>query len=152
MKTTMYRKLLVILLLFSTQLMSAEPTQNVQLKPQDRIPECQDFEMCFWFWWWLDQSMSPECQYLMDYTAETLSSLSEEKVYVYGYTDSRGSVTYNHKLSYHRAKWLAGVVKERMSVEKEFELIGKGYKNPIVSNATEECEHELNRRVEFRLK
>ena len=73
------------------------------------------------------------------------------KVSIIGYTDSKGTKSYNKELSLRRAE----SVEERLidlglSPERIIETVGKGDSNPIASNDDEDGRAK-NRRVEFKL-
>ncbi|MDZ7661822.1 OmpA family protein [Thiohalophilus sp.] len=67
-----------------------------------------------------------------------------------GYTDSRGSDSYNQSLSERRAQSVADYLKSKEINPARFEIVGFGERNPIADNATPEG-RSLNRRVELSL-
>ena len=73
------------------------------------------------------------------------------KVSIIGYTDSKGTKSYNKELSLRRAE----SVEERLidlglSPERIIETVGKGDSNPIASNDDEDGRAK-NRRIEIKI-
>lgn len=94
-------------------------------------------------------SIKPESFQLLDDVAEILRDNPDiRKIRIEGHTDSRGSDSYNKKLSDRRAKSVrqylidAGIDPDRMDAE------GYGEERPV-DPAQNETAWELNRRVEF---
>lgn len=82
--------------------------------------------------------------------ADFLKSYPQFQVYVDGYTDITGSVSYNVKLSSKRAKAVKRYLKTVGVKESDFVVSYHGPKNPVATNKTKEG-RKLNRRVEIRL-
>lgn len=82
--------------------------------------------------------------------ADFLKNYPQFQVYVDGYTDITGSVSYNVKLSSKRAKSAKTYLKTLGVKESDFVLTYHGPKHPVASNKTKEG-RKLNRRVEIRL-
>ena len=71
------------------------------------------------------------------------------KIKIEGYTDNVGKSNYNEKLSLERATKVAEELKKQIkNSDTEYEILGKGMKNPIGDNNKEEG-RALNRRVEI---
>jgi hypothetical protein len=69
-----------------------------------------------------------------------------------GYTDSRGSDTYNDKLSQRRAETIKQMLIDRENFDPSvLEAVGYGERRLQVPNAQTEEEHAQNRRVEVRI-
>lgn len=69
-----------------------------------------------------------------------------------GYTDSRGSETYNDKLSQRRAETIKQLLVEKENYDPSvLEAVGYGERRLQVPNAQTEEEHAQNRRVEVRI-
>jgi len=96
-------------------------------------------------------TLRPESYPVLDSIARMLLENPTVKVEIGGHTDTRGSFTYNLRLSQSRAESVRQYLISR-GVEPE-RLIAKGYgaSKPIIKNARTEAEHEQNRRVEFRI-
>ncbi len=82
--------------------------------------------------------------------ADFLKNYPQFQVYVDGYTDIIGSVSYNVKLSSKRAKSAKTYLKSIGVKESDFVLTYHGPKHPVATNKTKEG-RRLNRRVEIRL-
>jgi outer membrane protein OmpA-like peptidoglycan-associated protein len=67
-----------------------------------------------------------------------------------GHTDSRGSMSYNERLSHRRANSARNYILRQWHIPPN-RIIAKGYGElrPIIPNARTEAEHQQNRRVEF---
>jgi general secretion pathway protein A len=72
------------------------------------------------------------------------------KIVVKGYTDNRGSETYNRQLSGFRANIVKSYLVGQGVSPKRVKAIGMGEENPLESNRTEEG-RRVNRRVEVEL-
>jgi len=87
---------------------------------------------------------------VLDSVALVLEEFDKTTIIVAGYTDSKGSETYNQKLSENRANSVATYLKSRKINELRFDTVGFGEKNPVADNNTEKG-RALNRRVELSL-
>ncbi len=87
---------------------------------------------------------------LLDQVADALLARKDIKVEIDGYTDGKGSVSYNLKLSDHRAASVRKYLTERGVDAGRMTSKGFGKSHPIADNATDEG-RELNRRVELRI-
>jgi len=87
---------------------------------------------------------------ILDGVADALTARAEIRVEVGGHTDSRGSDSYNQKLSENRAQSVMqyligkGIDAGRMSAK------GYGESHPVADNETDDG-RELNRRVELKI-
>ena len=117
-----------------------EPTETIRLL---------DEEYFFDF----GSSLRPEYEERYDYLADLVSQMPSEVKIITGNTDSRGSVTYNTKLSQKRAEYVRNLVLgklEEKGYNKEDYIIipvGLAFFNPNIPNAKDEVDHEQNRRV-----
>lgn len=68
---------------------------------------------------------------------------------VIGHTDERGTVAYNQGLSERRAKRVYDVLVKRGVPANRMTIIGKSELEPAIPHASNEKEHQLNRRVEI---
>jgi len=87
---------------------------------------------------------------VLDSVAIVLEEFEKTTIVVAGYTDSRGSDSYNQTLSENRANAVAAYLKSRKVNELRFDTVGFGERNPIADNSTTEG-RALNRRVELSL-
>jgi len=87
---------------------------------------------------------------VLDSVALVLEEFDKTVIVVSGYTDSRGSSSYNQLLSEKRASSVAAYLKRKKVNPVRFEVIGFGEQNPIANNKTESG-RTLNRRVELSL-
>ena len=79
--------------------------------------------------------------------AKELENYPDADVLIEGHTDNVGSDEANQKISENRASAIATTLKKDFNVKNYISVIGKGKKEPIVSNATAEGRAK-NRRVE----
>lgn len=79
--------------------------------------------------------------------AENLNANPETEVLIVGHTDSTGSDDYNLGLSMRRADAAAGILSSYGVERGRIRTEGRGEREPIASNDTEEGQ-QLNRRVE----
>jgi len=87
---------------------------------------------------------------VLDSVAIVVNEFEKTRIVVAGYTDSKGSDTYNNKLSSDRAIAVAAYLKTRKVNAARFDTIGFGEKNPIADNNTKQGRSQ-NRRVELTL-
>jgi len=81
-------------------------------------------------------------------TVALMQKYSDLVLSVNGYTDSKGSETYNHKLSQERAASVRQAIIDEGIESSRLQSQGYGEKEPIASNETEEGRAK-NRRVEL---
>lgn len=72
----------------------------------------------------------------------------EFKLIISGYTDNKGSRSYNQNLSEKRAKEVMQYLSKHGIATKRMQYIGNNFENPIADNRTDEG-RALNRRVEL---
>jgi len=85
----------------------------------------------------------------LDTVAEALRAQDEEKkITIMGFTDSRGSDSYNEQLSQDRAKSVMDYLATRGIGSERMEALGKGESEPVASNDSPEGRAN-NRRVEI---
>ena len=82
--------------------------------------------------------------------ADFLKKYNNYHAEIVGYTDSRGSETYNKKLSQKRANEVKRLLVQNGVDASRITAIGMGELNPVASNATAEG-RALNRRIEANL-
>lgn len=90
----------------------------------------------------------PDSFGLLEEVASALKDHPKIKVRIEGHTDSKGSDTYNLKLSDARAKSVRDFLIQRGVSPDRMIAIGYGESRPIADNETEEG-RQMNRRVEF---
>jgi outer membrane protein OmpA-like peptidoglycan-associated protein len=121
------------------------PPPRVILKPS-RIQITEKVQFAF-----DSADILPVSHSLLDEIAKVLKDNEQiEELQVEGHTDAQGNAAYNKKLSQSRAESVrdylvkAGVAKAR--------LAPKGFGSEhLITDGTEEADHELNRRVEFNI-
>jgi OOP family OmpA-OmpF porin len=87
---------------------------------------------------------------LMSKYADFLKTNTNYSAKIVGYTDSRGSASYNKKLSERRAKSVMNDLIKRGVNPAQLSAIGMGEENPIATNDTAEGRAQ-NRRIEAEL-
>jgi len=87
---------------------------------------------------------------VLDSVALVLEEFNKTVIVVAGYTDNKGSDSYNQSLSEKRASSVAAYLQGRKVNPARFEVVGFGEQNPIADNKTESG-RTLNRRVELSL-
>ena len=86
----------------------------------------------------------------LDKYADFLKKHTNYSAKIVGYTDSRGSASYNKKLSLKRAKAVLEALVQRGVNPAQLTAIGMGEANPVADNATAEGRAQ-NRRIEAEL-
>ena len=79
--------------------------------------------------------------------ARELEDKPEAEVIIEGHTDNIGSDEVNQRISEERATAAAGILRNDYNVKNEIAVVGKGKREPIASNDTEEGRAQ-NRRIE----
>ena len=117
-------------------LFEKEPIQGVNLKIKF------DFD---------SYAIRPESFALIDELGKALidEKLKSKNVIIKGHTDSRGTETYNLKLSLKRALSIKIYLKENFPISpSRIKVVGYGEALPLVSNSNE-ANRQINRRVEI---
>ncbi len=86
----------------------------------------------------------------LDKYADFLKKHANYSAKIIGYTDSRGSASYNKKLSLKRAKAVVAALVQRGVNPSQLTAVGMGEANPVADNATAEGRAQ-NRRIEAEL-
>ena len=94
--------------------------------------------------------LTTNAQRLMENAVAFLRSDSSARITVAGHTDSRGSDSYNLKLSRDRANEVRDYLVGYGIEASRLQAVGYGETRPVASNDNESG-RELNRRVEFRI-
>ncbi len=95
-------------------------------------------------------TLLPEAYPILEHAYETLKEHPEMKVEIQGHTDSKGSDTYNQKLSEKRAKTVSDYLIEEGIDPERLITVGYGEEKPIADNSTDQG-RAFNRRIEFRV-
>lgn len=85
---------------------------------------------------------------ILDDAVRTLKAHPEVRIYVKGYSDSRGSVELNQKLSQERAANVAAYLVSNGVALNQLIVMGMGATHPVATNATA-AGRARNRRVEL---
>jgi peptidoglycan-associated lipoprotein len=87
----------------------------------------------------------------LDKLVSMLRETPRVRVQISSHTDTRGTDKYNDKLSAARAKSVVDYL-ELNGISK-LRLVSRGYgkRNPVIKNATNEAEHQANRRTTFQV-
>jgi len=95
-------------------------------------------------------SVQPAFNSTLVSVALVLRKFDRTIVDVYGHTDNTGSAAYNNDLSQRRAVAVATILANQGIDQRRFYIEGRGYSDPIASNATESGRAQ-NRRVEIQI-
>ena len=74
----------------------------------------------------------------------------DSQIVIDGYTDSRGDLAFNNRLSKFRADMIKSYFEKRGIPDKQIETFGRGPQNPLASNDTN-AGRKKNRRVEIKV-
>jgi outer membrane protein OmpA-like peptidoglycan-associated protein len=85
---------------------------------------------------------------ILDVAADVLKAHPYTRIYIKGYSDSRGSARLNQKLSQERAATVAAYLESSGIPLSQFIVLGMGAAHPIATNATA-AGRAKNRRVEL---
>lgn len=101
----------------------------------------------------LDKSkIRPDAVPQLAYIADIMTQYPKMKVELVGHTDTRGSESYNLKLSEDRAKAALDYLTSIKKIDQSrFIMKYEGEANNLIPNARQEAEHQTNRRVEFHI-
>ena len=91
--------------------------------------------------------LTPESMAVLDEVAAMLSSFQEEKYLVSGYTDARGSDSYNETLSISRAKAVYDALLERGVPESRLCYRGFGKKTAVIPGSADDQTRRGDRKV-----
>jgi outer membrane protein OmpA-like peptidoglycan-associated protein len=81
---------------------------------------------------------------------DIIAKYSDDRIKIYGHTDSEGGKAYNEELSLRRADAVKRVLIGRGVQEKQMTALGMGQTEPVASNATA-AGRAKNRRVELHI-
>ncbi|MCF8338031.1 MAG: OmpA family protein, partial [Bacteroidales bacterium] len=96
-------------------------------------------------------SLRPESRKELDKLVSMLKETPNVIIQINSHTDTRGSRSYNQRLSQRRARSVVDYL-TRHGIDTD-RLFAKGYgeSRPLVQNAQTETEHQLNRRTSFKV-
>ncbi len=81
---------------------------------------------------------------------DIIAKYSDDRIRIYGYTDSVGGKAYNEELSLRRADAVKRVLVGRGVQEKQITALGMGEAQPVTSNDSA-AGRKKNRRVELHI-
>ena len=93
-------------------------------------------------------ALRPDLRSDLSAVAQSLLRYPNSRIEVIGHTDNTGSAAYNYDLSQRRANSVAQVLTQNGVPFGRIATIGRGFDQPIASNATPQG-RALNRRVEI---
>jgi len=87
----------------------------------------------------------------MHHIATVMKKCPELCVVAHGHTDNRNNNDYNTKLSYDRASNAASYLVTEYGIDRSrIKVMYGGEERPLIPSPTNEADHYMNRRVEFR--
>jgi outer membrane protein OmpA-like peptidoglycan-associated protein len=95
-------------------------------------------------------TLRPESTSELDRLINLLTTYAKLKIEISGYTDNKGSQTYNQTLSQSRAKSVVDYLIAHGIASDRLTFRGYGMDSPIATNETDEG-RQLNRRTEFKI-
>lgn len=122
-----------------------------ELSMMNTIEEPKGFNWVLFFFDFGQTNSKPEYEVQMDELYNAMLEYPGSTFQVVGYTDNRGSESFNLKLSQKRADYVRQMLINRGFPANKLKSLGRGMDNPIVPDAQTEEEHEQNRRVEIML-
>lgn len=128
-----------------------EAKRESELLPNETIDEPKGFHWVLFFFDFNQATMKPEYEAQLDELVDAMKEFPGAIFEVSGHTDSRGADAYNLKLSQKRADYIRGMLIQRGFSPDKLVSVGKGETEPVIPNATEEAEHEQNRRADIKI-
>ncbi|HOI26948.1 MAG TPA: OmpA family protein [Paludibacteraceae bacterium] len=122
-----------------------------ELLPDETIDEPKGFHWVLFFFDFNQATMKPEYEAQLDELVGAMKEFPGAVFEVSGHTDSRGPDDYNMKLSQRRADYIRNMLIQRGLTPDKLVSVGKGETEPVIPNATEEAEHEQNRRADIKI-
>jgi len=126
-------------------------TVKIMLTPAEELIAERELTLPNVFFEFDKSDIKPEAAFELDKIAETLMKYEDINLKIESYTDSRGSETYNQKLSEARANSTLEYLVSKGVDASRLTAVGMGESNPIndcSSGCTKE-QHEENRRSKF---
>jgi outer membrane protein OmpA-like peptidoglycan-associated protein len=93
-------------------------------------------------------TLTPQAKTNLDKLVTVFTDYPDTNIVIYGYTDNKGSVDYNLKLSQERANAVKSYLVKKGLVSTRLTTTGMGIADPIETNDTD-AGRSKNRRVEF---
>ena len=93
-------------------------------------------------------TLTPQAKANLDKLVKVFTDYPDTNIVIYGYTDNKGAVDYNLKLSQERANSVKSYLVKKGLVADRFTTTGMGIADPIETNDTD-AGRSKNRRVEF---
>ncbi len=93
-------------------------------------------------------TLTPQAKANLDKLVKVFTDYPDTNIVIYGYTDNKGAVDYNLKLSQERANSVKSYLVKKGLIATRFTTTGMGIADPIESNDTD-AGRSKNRRVEF---
>lgn len=126
----------------------------VDTVPVDTTPQLKvvrkDLKTCIFYFEYDKTSMIDSYEAEFKYIYDFINEDSTSTVKITGYTDERGAVDYNLRLSKERANVVYKRLVKMGIKSKRLKYEGAGKSNPIIVGAQTEEEHQQNRRVEIK--
>ena len=97
-----------------------------------------------------DASLNPSFRPTLDKLASTMNEYNQNTITIAGHTDSKGSDSYNMKLSRDRAYAVANYLSARGVASSRINVVAYGESRPVADNSSE-YGRQQNRRVELTL-
>jgi len=96
-------------------------------------------------------NIKPEYTSHMHHIATVMKKCPELCVVAHGHTDNRNNNDYNTKLSFERASNAANYLVTEYGIDRSrIKVMYGGEERPLIPSPTNEADHYMNRRVEFR--
>jgi len=83
-----------------------------------------------------ESRLGPEATRALEHIGYVLIAMHVEHIFIDGYTDAEGGVTYNLDLSMRRAKTVAGVLVDIGIAAKDIQVHGYGKTSPVADNGS----------------
>lgn len=125
--------------------------RDPELAPDVALEEPKGFHWVLFFFDFNKTDMKPEYEVQLDELIAAMNEFPGAKFEVSGHTDSRGSDSYNMKLSQKRAEYIRELLIARGIPADRLTAVGRGFHELVIPDAKEEAEHEQNRRAEIRI-
>lgn len=126
-------------------------TAEPELNPDITLEEPKGFHWVLFFFDFNATGTKPEYEVQLDELVAAMNEFPGAEFEVSGHTDTRGSDSYNMKLSQKRAEYIRVLLINRGIPANKITAKGKGFHELVIENAQDEAEHEQNRRAEIRI-
>ena len=126
-------------------------TAEPELNPDITLEEPKGFHWVLFFFDFNATGTKPEYEVQLDELVAAMNEFPGAEFEVSGHTDTRGSDSYNMKLSQKRAGYIRELLINRGIPANKITAKGRGFHELVIENAQDEAEHEQNRRAEIRI-